>query len=139
MHIIDISSPDQFTTMLKQKQIMCLYHWKYCGHCHSYMPIWEKVAKRCNVPVMRVELSVMQKLPKEHHVPGFPVVVLYENGKNKHQMIGKRVESDLHRFVTLNTKAPKPVLPKPVVKAKKTVEKKPIKKGLKIKRKETKK
>src|SRR6056300_763669 len=104
MQLVDINSLDQFNKMMRQKQIMCLYHWKYCGHCHSYMPTFEKIAQRANFPVMRVELSVMQVLPKQYNVPGFPVVVMYENGKKKDELIGNRGESDLHKFIMSNTK-----------------------------------
>ena len=113
MQLVDINSLDQFNKMMRQKQIMCLYHWKYCGHCHSYMPTFEKIAQRANFPVMRVELSVMQVLPKQYNVPGFPVVVMYENGKKKDELVGNRAESDLHKFIMSNTKPTKPTPAKP--------------------------
>jgi len=51
----------------------------------------------------------MQVLPKQYNVPGFPVVVMYENGKKKDELVGNRAESDLHKFIMSNTKPAKPL------------------------------
>lgn len=102
MVIVDIQSAEQFGNFIKSKKTLCLYYWNYCGHCHTYMPIWTRVVSQFKIPVAKIELSTMKKLPSQHAVSGFPIVVIYENGKKIKELPGSRNEKDLHKFIVDN-------------------------------------
>jgi thioredoxin-like negative regulator of GroEL len=100
------------------------------------MPIWTKVVSQYNIPIAKMELTVMKKIPTEHTVSGFPNVIIHENGKRIQELSGSRNEKDLHKFITDNFKpetktkkisstnmAPKDKKTKSVVKKKKPVTK----------------
>jgi thioredoxin-like negative regulator of GroEL len=136
MPITDIKSVNEFQKMLTQKKVMCLYYWDFCGHCHTYMPIWTKVVLQTKIPVAKMELSTMQQLPAQYKVSGFPIVVIYENGKITKELVGSKQEPELHKFIVDNfdkktpSKTPN-VAPKKMKSSPKPVDKKKSKKMIK--------
>lgn len=98
---IDIKSKKEFIDAIKKKRkLICLYYWKNCGHCHTFLPVWRKVTSLHNIPSLSVELNVIKTLDPEYQIYAFPTVVLYENGVKQIEIAGARSEEDFHKFIT---------------------------------------
>jgi thiol-disulfide isomerase/thioredoxin len=61
-----------------------LYHWKSCGHCHSFMPIWEQIKQRFDSQkkIYEVEYDDMNTLlPQNLKMFSYPSIVSYNESK----------------------------------------------------------
>lgn len=100
MGSIEINSKEAFQKQIDKNKTMCLYHWNYCGHCQSYMPVWEKITRI--YPGIKVELTTMKLLQPEYQVSAFPVVAIYEKGVRTKELVGARDEKNLLEFAKTN-------------------------------------
>jgi len=132
MGSIEINSKEAFQKQIDKNKTMCLYHWNYCGHCQSYMPVWEKITRI--YPGIKVELTTMKLLPTQHQVSAFPVVAIYEKGVRTKELVGARDEKNLLEFAKTNLGTKKSDK-KPVRKPKANPDTKtPVKKEKKLKK-----
>lgn len=105
MPIYDISNPSTanrtfLSCLKKHDKVVCLYHWKQCGHCVDFVPIWQKITNlhKDKVNVINIELECMRKLSPEYQRNGFPSVVVYQNGIKSLEYNDRRTEENLDNF-----------------------------------------
>jgi thiol-disulfide isomerase/thioredoxin len=80
----------------KNDAIMALYHSHNCGHCVSFMPIWEKfrdINKQMTIKTINCDTN---ECP---NVKYFPTIIMEKNGKNV-EYSGNRTLDDLQKFVS---------------------------------------
>ena len=83
-----------------------LYYAEWCGHCHDFMPIWDKFVKRCrdnntNINTVKIESNHLSSLGK--NVGGYPTITfLNSNSKNEIDFDGERTVEGLEEFVNSN-------------------------------------
>ena len=86
MPIINITPSEayKFSSIINNKIVLCLYHWKLCGHCIDFIPRWNKITSQYkdSIIIVNIELDAMNKLPDYYKVQAFPSIILYKNGKN---------------------------------------------------------
>lgn len=109
MTIINIENPStakrRFTSCInKYDKFICLYHWKNCGHCITFKPLWDKITKIHDdkIIVINIELESMKKLDDEFKINGFPSIVIYKNGKKDVEFTQQRNEKELDKFIKNN-------------------------------------
>jgi len=111
MPITNIINPEnankEFTSVLKNKKVLCLNYWKNCGHCIDFIPIWNKVLKKYRnnsvINIVTIELESIKNLKnKDHKVMAFPSLIIYENGKKKLEYVNQRTEKNLEKFIKEN-------------------------------------
>jgi len=77
-----------------------LYHWSNCGHCRSFMPVWDHVTKLLqSYPSYKIEYDYMAQAPRYFgHITSFPRIVAYFNGQ-KYEYEGSRDPDSLTQFI----------------------------------------
>ena len=83
---VDKVSLDKLKSNIKKNgSTIILYHWNRCGHCISFMPVWQQLkqmlADRYNF--YDIELQTMQQAPYAFNsINSFPTIRMYlTNGK----------------------------------------------------------
>ena len=136
---VDKSSLDKLKNDIKSNGgTIILYHWNRCGHCLSFMPVWQQLRNMLNdrYRFYDIELETLQKAPAEFgNINSFPTIRMYStNGKINYD--GNRDISSISSFIKENipkslslSKSQEKPLKTPVVK--KAVVKKVVKKAAK--------
>ena len=106
MPIINITPSEayNFSSIVNNyKFVLCLYHWKLCGHCIDFIPRWNKITSQYkdNIIIVNIELDAMNKLLDYYKVQAFPSIILYKNGK-KFKECNMRDDKSLHNFIQEN-------------------------------------
>ncbi len=102
MPVERIASPDSFMQCIhKNKDVLCLYYWKKCGHCQDFRPIWNDVINhyKHNINIMEVELETIRKLDSKYRINAFPTIVVYRGGQKHAEFTKQRTEKELHNFI----------------------------------------
>lgn len=104
MPIENVSNPDRFLEIIKNKDVLCLYYWKLCGHCIRFAPIWEKVTNQYKdkIYIINVEADVVNKLASKYKLMAFPTVMVYKKGEKYAEFINngrQNTEKLLHQFI----------------------------------------
>lgn len=62
------------------KQSIILFYADWCGHCHTFMPIYKKLANNIgnSFPVLAIEHKEIEKV-KGLNVTGFPTIRFVDN------------------------------------------------------------
>ena len=83
-----------------------LYHWKDCGHCRSFMPVWDILKKKYGdiKQFYEIELSTIRQAPEVFKsITGFPTIVAYVGeGSNKVRFQNSRDEETVSEFIEEN-------------------------------------
>jgi len=91
-------TPEGYTNNNKSKPTMILYHAKWCGHCKTLMPTWEKFKKQAKINAVEYEADENPKEMKEAGVNGFPTIKC----RNKQGVVldfkGERTVAGLNAF-----------------------------------------
>jgi thiol-disulfide isomerase/thioredoxin len=94
-------SKPKYEEFKKNKPILMLFHADWCGHCHHFMPTFEKLRNEyvdknlLNV----VKISDKNKdLISEYEISGYPTIKLYD-GNNFHDYDGGRDINSIRDYV----------------------------------------
>lgn len=93
-----------FLECIKNNKIIVLYHWNTCGHCQELMPLWKKAIKKSGKKsyIVDLEYSMLNQLPENYKVSGFPSIVVYNNGQYFDDFKEKRTIENLEKFIKKN-------------------------------------
>jgi len=87
-----------------------LFYAEWCGHCHHFMPVWEKMINEKktekNFKFVRVEEVEIPNLPEEIRMVegedvrniGYPTIKISVNGK-EYQYNGRRTAKDIYQSI----------------------------------------
>jgi predicted bacteriocin transport accessory protein len=102
--LIPGTAKQRFENILTKGTIVCYYHWKLCGHCSAFSPLWKKVIQQYKDKVffVNIELEGMNGLDRQHRVQGFPTIIIYKNGKKSKEFNGERTAENLNTFIKEN-------------------------------------
>ena len=90
------------------KETLAYIYAPWCGHCKTFAPIFEKLAKQFqgnkNVKFVKVDATA-NDLPQFPAVQGFPTIAYFPKGGDQPYVMyeGDRSESDIVKFVKDNT------------------------------------
>jgi thioredoxin-like negative regulator of GroEL len=105
MPIQNIILPDnaqtKFKNILKKGTVVSYYHWKLCGHCKAFAPLWKKITRQYKDKILfaNIELEGMKGIDEYYKVQGFPSIIIYKNGKKKKEFTGERTAERLDAFL----------------------------------------
>jgi len=108
MPILNIDIPTEakrkFTSYINSGDVLCLYHMKTCGHCISFMPIWNKLSNKFknDINILNIEYESMNELDTKYHVNGFPSIIIYKNGDKFLEFTTYRTEKNVNDFIEKN-------------------------------------
>jgi thiol-disulfide isomerase/thioredoxin len=135
--IIDKVDNKSLNTVIKDISshgCILLYHWKDCGYCRSFMPIWDKLKEKYgNIKQFyEIELTTIRQAPNVFKsITGYPTIVAYigNGSSNKIRFQNSRDEKTVSQFIEENVpdydKAKsKSIRKTPYPKAKKEIKKK---------------
>jgi len=78
------TNANKFVKDANTSSCIILYYWKSCGHCHSFMPIWEQIKQRFDSQkkIYEVEYDDMNTLlPQNLKMFSYPSIVSYNESK----------------------------------------------------------
>lgn len=111
--IVSKSNGDKTSLLLKNKDCICLYHWNYCGHCITLLPLWKKFIKKYSskVNIITIELTNIKEIDSKFtkNIMAFPTIIIYRNGKKYNEFKNQRTMENLEEFI-------KPILPQKTTK-----------------------
>lgn len=117
LHQVSAGNGKEMAAKVK-KGSWCILWWaKWCPHCVMFHPSWMegvKSAKANDISILEVEYEVSHQMPeKMRNVRGFPMVIVYKNGKVVAEYEGDRSAKSVKEFIEKHNPT--------VVKKKKTV------------------
>jgi len=101
-----------------------LYYWNNCGHCHSFMPIWEQIKERFNTQkkIYEVEYNDMNNLfPQNLKMFSYPSIVSYHESKPINFIEHSRTFENVSDFINKYVKTITPKQTKPSATPKQTI------------------
>jgi thiol-disulfide isomerase/thioredoxin len=111
---LNVRSAKDITSALnilkKAPVALILVYANWCPHCHTYMPMWEKIAKTPgrNVPMIATEQTTADEIMSNVYnngtpmkVEGFPTVIAVRNSPNG-QTIGVEVPNSRNEVAMTN-------------------------------------
>lgn len=94
---------NELNSLIKRKKEIVVFIKKDgCSHCEQVNPIINDYAKKNSKKVYSITINRynnMGKIVKEFNVPGTPVVIFYENGKEKNRIIGGFTEDKFYKYL----------------------------------------
>ena len=94
-------SKPKYDEFKKNKPILMLFHADWCGHCHHFMPTFEKLRREYvdNNLLNVVKISDKNKeLISEYQIGGYPTIKLYD-GNKFHDYNGGRDINSIRDYV----------------------------------------
>lgn len=97
----DTANKEFIRILGKNKYVICLYHWKLCGHCVLFRPTWNQIVNKYKNSLMMVdiELNAMKQLENKYMMQMFPSIVVYHNGKKHIEYNGNREFQSIDNFM----------------------------------------
>ena len=103
---VDSKSLNKVIDDISSHGCILLYHWKDCGHCRSFMPVWDILKKKYGdiKQFYEIELSTIRQAPEVFKsITGFPTIVAYVGeGSNKVRFQNSRDEETVSEFIEEN-------------------------------------
>jgi thiol-disulfide isomerase/thioredoxin len=128
---VDDKSLNKVIDDISSHGCILLYHWKDCGHCNSFMPVWDNLKEKYgNIKQFyEIELSTIRQAPEVFKsITGFPTIVAYVGeGSKKIRFEKSRNEETVSKFIEENVPdydKPKSIKRTPHPKAKAGIKKK---------------
>ena len=91
----------------KTKPILFLFSAKWCGHCHHFMPTFEKLKQEyiddSKIKIINIDEEKNRDLVEKYGVEGFPTLKLYD-GKQLYEYTGGRDINNIREFVNKKLK-----------------------------------
>ena len=105
---VDKKSLDKIKSDIKENgATIILYHWNKCGHCISFMPVWDRLKSMLNdtYNFYDIEYSKMQEAPNVFgNIHSFPTIRMYlTDGKINYN--GSRDLATLTNYIKTNLPA----------------------------------
>ena len=103
---VDSKSLNKVINDISSHGCILLHHWKDCGHCRSFMPVWDILKKKYGdiKQFYEIELSTIRQAPEVFKsITGFPTIVAYVGeGSNKVRFQNSRDEETVSEFIEEN-------------------------------------
>jgi len=113
MYINVASSNDasNLSNLLKDGNWMVLYYAEWCGHCKTMKPEWSKVVNKFNNPsnnsnninLAEIESSHLEHLINKPKIDGYPMIQMYNNGKEVAKFEDERIARKIEEFANNNS------------------------------------
>jgi len=91
----------------KHKPILYAFTAKWCGHCHHFLPVFEKLRREYVNPELLLTVNVDEEKNRDlvelHGIEGFPTIQLFD-GKKLHEYTGGRDINNIRDFVNKTLK-----------------------------------
>lgn len=83
-----------------QKELM-LFKANWCGHCKSFLPIWEKITSDSNIKInfKTFDSDLHKKEMQDFNIEGFPTI-LYKVNNKLIEYNGNRDEKSVRDFIS---------------------------------------
>ena len=91
-------TPEGYTNNNKSKPTMMLFHAKWCGHCKTFMPEWEKFKKQAKINAVEYEADTDPNVMKENDVKGYPTIKCRTSSGDVKEFKGERTVAGLNAF-----------------------------------------
>lgn len=88
--------------VLKHQGVVVVDFWaNWCGPCHAYSPLIEKLAGEWagKVKVVKLEVDENPKTAEKYNVLSIPTTMIFKNGQIVEQMVGVQPEALLRQLV----------------------------------------
>ncbi|XP_062510842.1 thioredoxin domain-containing protein 5-like [Corticium candelabrum] len=104
--VVDLTS-ETFTTTMQDGLTFVKFFAPWCGHCKRLAPVWEQLGqtvkdRQLAIRIAKLDCTAHSTICEEHHVHGYPTLVLFSNGVKVKEYKSSRVLEDLVQFVTDN-------------------------------------
>ena len=98
---INSKNVKDFVKCIKDDKVIVFYHMNNCGYCRELMPIWKDAIKKSGDKsyIIDIEYLMMNKLPDNYKVSGFPSIIVYNKGKYFDDYKDKRTIENLEKFI----------------------------------------
>ncbi|RCN48696.1 protein disulfide-isomerase domain protein [Ancylostoma caninum] len=75
----------------------------WCGHCKQLAPIYDKVAEKVSIPLVKVDATVETELAKRFDIGGYPTLKFWKDGKGPTDYEGGRQEEEMIQWINERT------------------------------------
>ena len=78
---------------------------EWCGPCHAFSPILERIATERGVKLVKVNIDEEQQLAQRYQIMSIPHMILFKEGEPDAQVVGARPQSAIERALGLGEEA----------------------------------
>lgn len=94
-----------FHEVVLQSEIPVLvdFYADWCGHCKMMSPILEELSQEFDgkIKVVKINVDNNPELSSEYGVMSIPNMIIFENGRQKENIVGARSKQDLIQYLGL--------------------------------------
>ena len=106
--MVDIKSEQQFDELLEKNELVFADFWaSWCGPCMKLKPIMEKVCKKHNVVLAKVNVDNNKSLAQRYQVSSIPVILLFKWGEMRSGALGNKSEAEIIKMIDEERNPPK--------------------------------
>lgn len=97
---IRVESVEQFSTVTTDYDVVLIdFYADWCGPCKMLEPVVASVAQNTDAAVAKVDIDQQQGLASQYGVRSVPTLVLFADGEQVEQLVGRQDEEMLTNLV----------------------------------------
>ncbi|KAK6049103.1 protein disulfide-isomerase domain protein [Cooperia oncophora] len=73
---------------------LTLFYAPGCYHCKQFLPVYAKVARQVEIPLVKVNVEVEKELAKRYEIKGYPTLKLWKDSEGPQEFDGIGMELD---------------------------------------------
>ena len=74
----------------------------WCGPCLRVGPVLEQISEEEGTRIGKVDVSQNQEIAARYGVRGIPMMIIFENGKEKGRIVGAYPKEAIEKFIEEN-------------------------------------
>lgn len=99
--MIKAITDENFFQEVEQGIVLVEFWAEWCSYCKMLEPVLEELAKEypAEIKIKKINVATNEKIPAQYNVMSLPLIILFENGEAKEQIVGYYPKHVLKQYI----------------------------------------